>query len=147
MRVTSVLGMLGLKSTMVVADNSGGLIATVIDVCRKKAFSHATVGDEVTVVIKRARPIADVPKDAPLHVLNAQQQRVRRGDVKRAVIVRTRKEILRPDGRKIRFDDNACVLLNFKGEMLASRVNGIVGAELKKSGRWGKLLSMAPKVL
>lgn len=59
---------------------------------------------------------------------------------------RTRKERLRPDGRWIKFDDNACVLLNQKGDMLGSRVTGVVGAELKISGRWGKVLSLAPKV-
>lgn len=59
---------------------------------------------------------------------------------------RTKKEVIRADGRKVRFDDNACVLLNQKGEMVASRVFGIVGAEMRKSGRWGKIVSMAPKV-
>lgn len=59
---------------------------------------------------------------------------------------RTKKAIARPDGRTIRFDDNACVLLNQKGEMLGSRISGAVSAELRKSGRWGKVISMAPKV-
>lgn len=53
---------------------------------------------------------------------------------------------MRPDGRTIRFDDNACVLLNQKGDMLGSRVLGAVGAELRKSGRWGKVIGLAPKV-
>ena len=71
--------------------------------------------------------------------------KVRRGDVRRAVIVRTRKAVRRPDGRLIRFDDNAAILLNNKREMLGTRIGGVVSADLRTKG-WGKLISIAPKV-
>lgn len=71
--------------------------------------------------------------------------KVRRGDVRRAVIVRTRKAVRRPDGRMIRFDDNAAVLLNNKREMLGTRIGGVVSADLRMKG-WGKIVSLAPKV-
>ncbi|CED82857.1 ribosomal protein l14 [Phaffia rhodozyma] len=137
----------GLRAKCVVADNSGALIATIIDVMGRPAKALGKIGDEVTVVVERAKPIAVLPKDSPAHVVNAQTQKVRRGDVKRAVIVRTRKPIQRPDGRSIRFDDNACVLLNQKGDMIGTRVTGIVAAELRRSGRWGKVMSLSPKVI
>ena len=69
--------------------------------------------------------------------------KVRRGDDRRAVIVRTRK--LGPDGRVVKFDNNACVLLNNKKEMLGTRISGPVSAELRLKG-WGKIVSLAPKV-
>ncbi|KIJ16441.1 hypothetical protein PAXINDRAFT_75450, partial [Paxillus involutus ATCC 200175] len=71
--------------------------------------------------------------------------KVRRGDVRRAVIVRTKKAVRRPDGRFIRFDDNAAVLLNNKREMLGTRIGGVVSADLRMKG-WGKIVSLAPKV-
>jgi ribosomal protein L14 len=70
---------------------------------------------------------------------------VRKGDVRRAVIVRTRKAVRRPDGRVVRFDDNAAVLLNNKREMLGTRIGGVVNADLRMKG-WGKIASLAPKV-
>lgn len=71
--------------------------------------------------------------------------KVRRGDVRRAVIVRTRKAVRRPDGRFVKFDDNAAVLLNNKREMLGTRIAGVVSADLRMKG-WGKIVSLAPKV-
>lgn len=71
--------------------------------------------------------------------------KVRRGDVRRAVIVRIRKSVRRLDGRMIRFDDNAAVLLNNKREMLGTRIGGVVSADLRMNG-WGKIVSLAPKV-
>lgn len=71
--------------------------------------------------------------------------KVRKGDVRRAVIVRTRKAVRRPDGRIIRFDDNAAVLLNNKREMLGTRIGGVISADLRMKG-WGKIASLAPKV-
>lgn len=71
--------------------------------------------------------------------------KVRQGDVRRAVIVRTRKPVRRPDGSYIRFDDNAAVLLNNKKEMLGTRIGGIVSADLRLKG-WGKIVSLAPRV-
>ncbi|EJT45208.1 60s ribosomal protein l38 (yml38) [Trichosporon asahii var. asahii CBS 8904] len=102
--------------------------------------------DEIVCVVNKAKPISNISAASNV-------QKVRRGDVRRAVVVRTRKELQRPDGRIVRFDDNACVLLNNKGEMLGTRVTGVVAAELAKAtgadgnGRWSKILSLAPKVV
>ncbi|PWN27128.1 ribosomal protein L14 [Jaminaea rosea] len=133
--------MLGLKATMAVIDNSGGLIAECVNVLRKPmSRGLATVGDEIVVVIQKARPIplnATGPASAP---------KIRRGDVRHAVVVRTRKELKRPDGRVVRFDDNACVLLNNRKEPLGTRISGAVASELRGRG-WGKILSLAGKVV
>ena len=69
--------------------------------------------------------------------------KVKRGDMRHAVVVRTKQRSLRPDGSAIRFDDNACVLINKAGDPVGSRINGVVGAELRKK-KWSKILSMAP---
>jgi len=123
-----------------IIDNSGALIAECVNVLKAKSGSGVgTVGDECVVVIKRARPIPHGA--APSNIV-----KVRRGDVHRAVIVRTKKEVLRPDGRYIRFDDNAAVLLNKKRELLATRINGVVSNDLRMKG-WGKIASLAPKVV
>ncbi|KAF8336505.1 ribosomal protein L14 [Cantharellus anzutake] len=132
--------MIGLKGTLNIIDNSGALIAECVNVLKAKSTAGVgTVGDECVVVIKRARPIPQGA--APSNIV-----KVRRGDVHRAVIVRTKKEVLRPDGRYIRFDDNAAVLLNKKRELLATRINGVVSNELRLKG-WGKIASLAPKVV
>ncbi|KAJ1032625.1 hypothetical protein NDA16_000648 [Ustilago loliicola] len=132
--------MLGLKARMAIIDNSGGLIAECVNVLRNKTTQGlGRVGDEIVVVVQKARPISNVPGQAST-------QKVRRGDVRHAVIVRTKKEMTRPDGRVIRFDDNACVLLNNKKEPLGTRVNGVVANELRAAG-WGKIASLAPKVI
>lgn|SRR5690349_23187729 len=96
------------------------------------------IGDEIVVVVNKAKANAvatasGVPK-------------VKKGDVRHALVVRARKETLRPDGRYVRFDDNACVLLNKQGEPLGTRVLGVVSGELRQK-RWMKLLSLAPKVI
>lgn len=101
----------------------------------------ATVGDEIVVVIQKARPLTAAAATST----SSTAVKVRRGDVRRAVVVRTKKEVLRPDGRKIRFDDNAAVLLNAKKELLGTRINGVVSADLRMKG-WGKIASLAPKV-
>lgn len=106
---------------------------------RKTGHGMATVGDEIVVVIQKARPISSAASTSATAV------KVRRGDVRRAVVVRTKKEIIRPDGRKIRFDDNAAVLVNNKKELLGTRINGVVSADLRMKG-WGKIASIAPKV-
>lgn len=97
------------------------------------------VGDEIVCVVKRARPISAAAASSSTAV------KVRRGDVRRALIVRTRKTVRRPDGRMVRFDDNAAVLLNNKRELLGTRIGGIVSADLRMKG-WGKIVSLAPKV-
>ena len=117
-----------------------------------------TAGDEIVVVIQKARPI---PQGTAAG--SAAANKVRRGDVRRAVVVRTKKETRRPDGRWIRFDDNAAVLLNNKvgipclyegecayicdiqRELLGTRINSVVAAELRQMG-WSRICSLAPKV-
>jgi len=91
---------------------------------------YATVGDLIVVTVKQAIPGGMVKK----------------GQVSRAVVVRTKKEVRRPDGSYIRFDDNAAVLLNNAGEPRGTRVLGPVARELRESG-YMKIISMAPEVL
>lgn len=69
--------------------------------------------------------------------------KVKRGDVRHAVIVRTKYMTQRPDGSVVRFDDNACVLINKSGDPVGTRINGVVATELRKR-KWSKILSMAP---
>ncbi|KAI0781945.1 putative MRPL38-mitochondrial ribosomal protein, large subunit [Abortiporus biennis] len=138
--------MIGLKGTLNVIDNSGALLVECVNVLKQKVNNGwGSVGDEIVCVVKRARPAsssatANAASGAPTSV------KVRRGDVRRAVIVRTKKPIRRPDGRWVRFDDNAAVLLNNKREMLGTRIGGVVSADLRMKG-WGKIVSLAPKVV
>ena len=106
-----------------------------------------SVGDEIVCIVKRARPISSGPGTGSGAGAQAVSNalKVRRGDVRRAVIVRCRKSVRRPDGRLVRFDDNAAVLLNNKREMLGTRIGGVVSADLRMKG-WGKIVSLAPKV-
>ena len=90
---------------------------------------YATVGDVIVVAIKSVIPASDVKK----------------GAVSKAIIVRTKKEIRRPDGSYIRFDDNACVLLNAGGDIRGSRIFGPVARELSATNM--KIVSLAPEVL
>jgi ribosomal protein L14 len=123
-----------------VIDNSGALLVECVNVLKNKVNNGwGSVGDEIVCVVKRARPISPGAQ-AVSSVL-----KVRRGDVRRAVIVRSKKPVRRPDGRWVRFDDNAAVLLNNKREMLGTRIGGVVSADLRMKG-WGKIVSLAPKV-
>ncbi|KAF8241146.1 ribosomal protein L14 [Tricholoma matsutake] len=134
--------MIGLKSTLNARciDNSGALIVECVNILKNKVNNGwGTVGDEIVCVVKRARPISATAQASVTAI------KVRRGDVRRAVIVRSRKPVRRPDGRMIRFDDNAAVLLNNKREMLGTRIGGIVSADLRMKG-WGKIVSLAPKL-
>lgn len=70
-------------------------------------------------------------------------QKVKRGDIRHAVVVRTRYPMQRRDGSQVKFDDNACVLLNKAGDPVGTRINGVVGQELRRK-KWSKILSMAP---
>lgn len=97
-------------------------------------------GDEIVCVVKRAKPIPATM------VGQAAQIKVKKGDVKRALVVRTRKEMARPDGRYIKFDDNACILLNNKKEPLGTRILGVVAAELRQKN-WVKAASLAPRIV
>ena len=133
--------MLTRRPTQVI-DNSGALLVECVNVLKQKVNNGwGSVGDEIVCVVKRARPIAAQAGAGS----GAALAKVRRGDVRRAVIVRTKKPVRRPDGRFVRFDDNAAVLLNNKREMLGTRIGGVVSADLRMKG-WGKIVSLAPKV-
>jgi len=139
--------MLGLKATMIVIDNSGALVAECIKVLKcKTTYGMARIGDEIVVVVKRARPITVISATEASKGGTLAQSKCRRGDVRRAVVVRTKKETRRPDGRYIRFDDNAAVLINNKKELIGNRVNGVVAQELRGKG-WGRIVALAPKVV
>ena len=69
--------------------------------------------------------------------------KVKRGDIRHAIVVRTKYKVQRRDGSVVRFDDNACVLINKSGDPIGSRINGVVGQELRKK-KWSRILSMAP---
>ncbi|KAL0144626.1 AP-2 complex subunit MU-1 [Mucor lusitanicus] len=130
--------MIGLKGTLNVIDNSGAIVAECIRVMSGARFARA--GDEIVCVVKRARPI-----NPNIAGTQAAAQKVKKGDVRHALVVRTKKEMSRPDGRTIRFDDNACILLNQKKEPLGTRVLGVVSAELRTKN-WMKAVSLAPRI-
>ncbi|KIY52164.1 ribosomal protein L14 [Fistulina hepatica ATCC 64428] len=133
--------MIQLKSILNVIDNSGALTVECVNILKNKVSNGwGSVGDEIVCVVQRARPISATVQNS------VTATKVRRGDVRRAVIVRTKKPVRRPDGRFIRFDDNAAVLLNNKREMLGTRIGGVVSADLRMKG-WGKILSLAPKAV
>jgi large subunit ribosomal protein L14 len=113
-----------------VADNSGAKEVLCIRVLGGTAKRYATIGDKIVVTIKNALPSGTVKK----------------GTVIKAVVVRTTKEIRRNDGSYIRFDDNACVLLNNAGEMIGTRIFGPVARELRDK-QYMKIVSLAPEVL
>ena len=117
------------ESRLVVADNSGAKEALCIRVLGGTLRRYASVGDIIVVAVKSVIPSSDLKK----------------GVVSKAVIVRTKKEVRRPDGSYIRFDDNACVLLNAAGEMRGSRIFGPVARELRATNM--KIVSLAPEVL
>jgi len=117
------------ESRLVVADNSGAKEALCIRVLGGTRKRYATVGDIIVVAVKSVIPSSDVKK----------------GAVSKAIIVRTKKEIRRQDGTYIRFDDNACVLLNPAGELRGSRIFGPVARELRATNM--KIVSLAPEVL
>lgn len=113
-----------------VADNSGARLIRCIKVLGGTRRRYATIGDVIVVSIKEAMPRAKVKK----------------GDVKRAVIVRTKKAIRRSDGSMIRFDDNSAVLINEQGEPIGTRIFGPVARELRAK-KYMKIISLAPEVL
>lgn len=128
-----------------IIDNTGALLAECVNVLKHKTnHGFASVGDEIVVVIQRARALSTAASSSSAPSAGG-AVKVRRGDVRRAVVVRTRKPVIRPDGRVVRFDDNAAVLLNAKREMLGTRIGGVVSADLRYKG-WGKIVSLAPKV-
>ena len=122
--------MLQQESRLKVADNTGAKEVLTIRVLGGTKRRYASVGDKIVVTVKSAMPAGGVKK----------------GSVARAVIVRTKKEVRRADGSYIRFDDNACVLLNQAGEMRGTRIFGPVARELRENN-FMKIVSLAPEVL
>ena len=118
------------ESRMAVADNSGAREVLCIRVLGGTRRRYASIGDKVVVTVKDAAPNGGVKK----------------GTVSKAVIVRTKKAVRRPDGSYIRFDDNACVLLNTTGEIRGTRIFGPVAHELREKD-FMKIVSLAPEVL
>ncbi|KAG6061296.1 hypothetical protein E4U32_003029 [Claviceps aff. humidiphila group G2b] len=128
--------MIQIKSILNCIDNSGAALVECLLVVGQKA--HARIGDRIVVVVQEHRGSAS----SGMAGMNA-AVKVRRGDIRHAVVVRTRYPTQRRDGSVVRFDDNACVLLNKSGDPVGTRINGAVGAELKRK-KWSKVLSMAP---
>lgn len=130
--------MLWLKSMLNVIDNSGAVMVECIKVLKKGPYTPARVGDKIVVVVKKAKPTP------PGLVGQAAAQRVKKGDIRHAVVVRTKYPTPRLDGSNITFQDNACVLLNKSGEPIGTRVSGLVAKELKDKG-FNKIVSLAPR--
>ena len=122
--------MIQISTNLDVADNSGARRVSCIKVLGGSKRKVAGVGDVVIVSVKEAIP----------------RGKVKKGDVQRALIVRTRKEIRRNDGSSIRFDSNAAVLVNKDGEPIGTRIFGPVTRELRAHG-YVKIMSLAPEVL
>jgi large subunit ribosomal protein L14 len=113
-----------------VADNSGAKLLLCIKVLGGSRRRYASVGDLVVVSVKEAMP----------------NSKVKKGEVMRAVVVRTAKEIRRPDGSYIKFDDNSAVLVNQQNEPIGTRIFGPVARELRAK-KFMKIISLAPEVL
>lgn len=122
--------MIQVESKLKVADNSGAKLLSCIKVLGGSKRRYASVGDIVVVSVKEAIPNSKVSK----------------GSVMRAVIVRTAKEIRRPDGSHIKFDDNSAVLISAQNEPIGTRIFGPVARELRAK-RFMKIISLAPEVL
>jgi len=122
--------MIQVETNLLVADNSGARRIQCIKVLGGSKRRYASVGDVIVVTIKEAIP----------------RGRVKKGEIAKAVVVRTAKDIRRPDGSAIRFDSNAAVLINPQGEPIGTRIFGPVTRELR-SKRYMKIISLAPEVL
>ncbi|MBL4874684.1 MAG: 50S ribosomal protein L14 [Paracoccaceae bacterium] len=122
--------MIQMQTNLDVADNSGARRIQCIKVLGGSKRRYASVGDIIVVSVKEAIP----------------RGRVKKGDVHKAVVVRTRKEVRRADGTAIRFDTNAAVMLNNAGEPIGTRIFGPVVRELR-SKNFMKIISLAPEVL
>ncbi|MDP2847263.1 MAG: 50S ribosomal protein L14 [Humidesulfovibrio sp.] len=118
------------ESNLDVADNSGAKLVCCIKVLGGSKRRYASVGDIIVVSIKDAMP----------------HSKVKKGAVMKAVVVRTRKEVGRPDGSYIKFDSNSAVLLNNANEPLGTRIFGPVARELRLKN-FMKIVSLAPEVL
>ena len=118
------------ETKLLVADNSGARRVQCIKVLGGSKRKTASVGDVIVVTVKEAIP----------------RGKVKKGEVQRAVIVRTAKDVHRPDGSSIRFDRNAAVLIDAQGEPIGTRIFGPVTRELRAKG-YMKIISLAPEVL
>jgi len=119
-----------MQTNCIVADNSGAKRAQCIKVLGGSRKRYARVGDIIVVAVKEAVPNSQVKK----------------GEIRRAVVVRTAKETGREDGTYIRFDDNAIVIINDAREPVGTRIFGPVARELR-AGKFMRILSLAPEVL
>ncbi|MFZ0482805.1 MAG: 50S ribosomal protein L14 [Desulfobacterales bacterium] len=122
--------MIQAETRLTVADNSGAKILYCIKVLGGSRRRYASIGDIIVVSVKEAIP----------------NTKVKKGDVLKAVVVRTKKEIRRPDGSYIRFDDNSAVLISQAREPIGTRIFGPVARELRAK-RFMKIISLAPEVL
>ncbi len=122
--------MIQMQTNLDVADNSGARRVQCIKVLGGAKRKYAHVGDIIVVSVKEAIP----------------RGRVKKGDVLQAVVVRTAKEVRRPDGSAMRFDRNAAVLVNKQGEPIGTRIFGPVPRELRAKNHM-KIISLAPEVL
>jgi large subunit ribosomal protein L14 len=118
------------RTILDVADNTGAKKVMCIRSLGGSNRKYATVGDVIVVSVKEAAPNGSVKK----------------GEVRRAVVVRTAKEVRRPDGSYIRFDGNAAVLINEAGDPVGTRIFGPIARELR-ARRYMKIVSLAPEVL
>ena len=122
--------MIQMQTNLEVADNSGAKRVMCIKVLGGSKRRYATIGDTIVVSIKEAMP----------------RGRVKKGDVRKAIVVRVSKDIKRKDGSTIRFDSNAAVLINPQGEPIGTRIFGPVPRELRAKNHM-KIISLAPEVL
>lgn len=122
--------MIQLRTVLDVADNSGARKVQCIKVLGGSRRKYATVGDVIVVAVKETIPGSNVKK----------------GTVAKAVVVRTKKEIRRPDGSYIRFDRNSAVIINNQNEPVGSRVFGPIARELREK-EFMKIISLAPEVI
>ena len=122
--------MIQMRTLLEVADNSGARSLMCIKVLGGTKRRYATLGDVVVVAVKEA----------------TSEAKVKKGDVKRAVVVRIKKEYRRSDGTYIKFDENAAVLINEQGEPVGTRIFGPVARELRAT-KFMKIISLAPEVL
>jgi len=118
------------ETQLVVADNTGAKRVKCFRILGGTRRRYASVGDVIVVSVKAATPTS----------------RIKKGTVSKAVVVRTRKEVRRKDGSYIRFDENACVLLDDNGEIIGNRIFGPVARELRER-HYMKIVSLAPEVL
>lgn len=134
------IAMIYLKSLLNCIDNSGAQIVECVKVLKKSPKNFASVGDRIVVVVKKARPL-------PANLTGqAAAQKVQKSDIHHAVVCRTKQHFQRPDGTIVKFDDNACVLIDKNGEPIGTRVSSLIASELRAKG-FNKIVSLAPRTI